>query len=94
MLSLVGIPTFPFTWRHLVVKVIIYINMLFMFSTPMLIRHQWQLKTAVVLHWCLICPVLLIFLPNLVFFLRLSGRHKILQFGLLFKVLAKFGDNK
>jgi hypothetical protein len=27
--------------------------MLFIFSTPELIRNLWQLKTAVVLHWCL-----------------------------------------
>jgi len=31
--------------------------MLFSFSTPDLIRHLWQLKTAVFLHWCLICVV-------------------------------------
>ncbi len=24
----------------------------------MLIRHLWQLKTVVFLHWCLICAVL------------------------------------
>ncbi len=24
------------------------------FSTPVLIRHMWQLKTVVILHWCLI----------------------------------------
>jgi hypothetical protein len=33
--------------------------MLFIFSTPVLIRHLWQLKTAVFLHWCLILSVLL-----------------------------------
>ncbi len=27
------------------------------FSTPELIRNLWQLKTAVFLHWCLICVV-------------------------------------
>jgi hypothetical protein len=31
--------------------------MLFIFSTPVLIRHLWQLKTVVFLHWCLICAV-------------------------------------
>ncbi len=31
--------------------------MLFIFSTPEIIRHLWQLKTAVFLHWCLICVV-------------------------------------
>jgi hypothetical protein len=33
--------------------------MLFIFSTPVLIRHLWQLKTVVFLHWCLIRTVLL-----------------------------------
>ncbi len=31
--------------------------MLFIFSTPELIRHLWQLKTIVFLHQCLICSV-------------------------------------
>jgi hypothetical protein len=35
--------------------------MLFIFSTPVLIRHLWQLKTVVFLHWCPICAALL---PN------------------------------
>jgi hypothetical protein len=29
------------------------------FLTPVLMRHLWQLKTVVFLHWCLICAVLL-----------------------------------
>jgi hypothetical protein len=33
--------------------------MLFIFSTPVFIRHQWQLKTVVFMHRCLICAVLL-----------------------------------
>ncbi len=33
--------------------------MLFIFSTPELVRHLWQLKTVIFLHWCLICCVLL-----------------------------------
>ncbi len=36
--------------------------MYFIFSTPVLIRHLWQLKTVVFLHWYLmylICAVLL-----------------------------------
>ncbi len=33
--------------------------MYFIFSTPVFIRHLWQLKTVVFLHWCLICAVLL-----------------------------------
>jgi len=35
--------------------------MLFIFSVPVLIRHLWQLKTFVFLHWCLICTLLLKF---------------------------------
>jgi hypothetical protein len=31
---------------------------LFIFSTPGFIRHLWQLKTVVFLHWCLICSIL------------------------------------
>ncbi len=31
--------------------------MLFIFSTPELIRNLWQLKTAVFPHWCLICAL-------------------------------------
>jgi hypothetical protein len=31
--------------------------MLFLFSTPELIRNLWQLKTAVYLYWCLTCAV-------------------------------------
>jgi hypothetical protein len=34
--------------------------MLFIFSTPVLIRHLWQLKTVVLLHQCTICALLLI----------------------------------
>jgi hypothetical protein len=33
--------------------------MLLVFSTPVLIRHLWQLKTVVFLYWCLICAALL-----------------------------------
>ena len=34
--------------------------MLIIFSTPVLIRHLWKLKTVVFLHWRLICTVLLL----------------------------------
>ncbi len=34
--------------------------MLFIFSTPVLIRHLRQHKTVVFLHWCLLCAVVLI----------------------------------
>jgi len=27
------------------------------FTTPVFIKHLWQLKTVVFLHWCLICSV-------------------------------------
>jgi hypothetical protein len=33
--------------------------MFFNFSTPVLIRHLWQLKTVVFLHWCLKLSVVL-----------------------------------
>ncbi len=35
-----------------------YLNVV-LFSTPVLIRQLWQLKTVAFLHWCLICIVLL-----------------------------------
>ncbi len=31
--------------------------MLFIFSTPVLIKHLWRLRTVVFLHWCLIDAV-------------------------------------
>jgi hypothetical protein len=31
--------------------------MLFIFSTPELIRNLWQLKTTVFLHWCLLFAI-------------------------------------
>ncbi len=34
--------------------------MMFIFSTPVLIRHLWQPKTGAFLHWCLICVVLML----------------------------------
>ncbi len=33
--------------------------MLFIFSTPVFIKHLWQLKTVVFQHWCLRCTVLM-----------------------------------
>jgi hypothetical protein len=32
---------------------------MFIFSTPVLIRHLWQLKAVVFLHWCLLHAVVL-----------------------------------
>ncbi len=52
------------------VRDIIYIEMLFIFSTPVLIRHLWQLKTVAFLHWCLICTFLLDSDANKTSFLR------------------------
>jgi len=49
----------PFTQRQLVVKVLIYIQMIFTFSTPDRIRNLWQLKTIIFLHWYLMRTVLL-----------------------------------
>jgi hypothetical protein len=46
---IVGTPTFPFKYRYLVVKVLIHIWMLSIFSTPVFIRHLCQLKTVVFL---------------------------------------------
>ncbi len=34
----------------------LYLNVVH-FSTPELIRHLWQLKTVILLHWCLIPTV-------------------------------------
>ncbi len=43
-----------------VVKILMYIKMLFIFSMPVLIRlYLWQLKAVVFLNCCLICAVLL-----------------------------------
>ena len=38
--------------------------MLFIFSTPMLVAHLWQLMTVVLLHWCLRLAVLLLPSPQ------------------------------
>ncbi len=59
MLTVVGISKLPFTYRHLVVKILFCIKMLFIFSTPVIFRHLWQLKTVVLLHRCLIQASLL-----------------------------------
>ncbi len=37
-----------------------HVYMLSIFSTPVLIRHLWQLEIAVLLHWCLVCAVVLV----------------------------------
>jgi hypothetical protein len=41
------------------IKVLFYTEIMLIFSTPVLIKHQWQLKTVVFQHWCLIRAVLL-----------------------------------
>jgi hypothetical protein len=48
---------FPFTWSHLVIKILSYIEMLFIFSTPVLIRHLWQLQTVGIIPRCLLRAV-------------------------------------
>jgi hypothetical protein len=40
---------------------ILYLNVVHFFSTQVLIRHMWQVKTVVFLHWCQIHAVLLTF---------------------------------
>ncbi len=47
-----GCQKLPFTQKYLEVKILILIYMLFIFSTPMVIRHLWQLKAVVFLHRC------------------------------------------
>jgi hypothetical protein len=37
----------------------LFFNVLFDFSTPVLIRYLWQLKAFVIMHWCIISAVLL-----------------------------------
>ncbi len=37
----------------------LYLNVVH-FLMPVLIRHLWQLKTVVFLHWCLLCTVPLV----------------------------------
>ncbi len=48
------------------------------FSTPELIRHLWQLKTVVFLHWCLICTVLLGISPTQILVLDLLKTNSFL----------------
>jgi hypothetical protein len=49
--------------------------MSFIFSTPVLIRYVWQLKSVAILHWCLIRAVLLNerIQPEQVFFALVGG---------------------
>jgi hypothetical protein len=42
-----------------VVKILIFISMLFIFSIPVTMTYLCQLKTVVFQHWCLMCIVLL-----------------------------------
>jgi len=44
------------------------------FPTPVLIRHLWQLKTVVFLHWCLIHDALLAVL-NIIELLNITLKH-------------------
>ncbi len=54
-------------------KILIYILMLFIFSTPVLIRHLQKLKAVVLLHWCLTSAIIL---RQLVFLYNYSHRHR------------------
>jgi len=38
----------------------LYLNFVHFFNTSLKIRHLWQLKTVVFLHWCLMCAVPLV----------------------------------
>jgi hypothetical protein len=49
----------------------IYLNFVH-FSTSVLIRHLWKLKTVVFLHWCQICTVQLFYIGN---------KHQCLEIG-------------
>ncbi len=51
---MVLIPTFSFTWRYLAVKVLFYIYMLFIFSTPVLVK-----TSVAVLDSCFLAMVLI-----------------------------------
>jgi len=48
-----------YSYLETLIKVKIYIEMLFIFSTPMKVRQLWQLETVVSLH-CLIHAVPLV----------------------------------
>ncbi len=64
--------------------------MSFIFSTPVLIRHLWQHKTVVFIHWCLICAVLFLIYGRKKFYNHGPGLMKIstLSDVLLLAVLA------
>jgi hypothetical protein len=48
----------------------LYLNVAHFF-TPELIRHLWQLKTVVFLHWCLMCALLYVFVQGCIITIRL-----------------------
>ncbi len=57
--------------------------MLFIFLTPMLIRHLWQLKTVVFLHWSQLCIVPLrnyMLTPKIIVYKGTAKSAKILFF--------------
>jgi len=69
------------------VKIIIFFEILFIFSTPVLIRHLLQLKIVVFLHKCLICAVLFLVNFNAWVILLKSFRTTESIFTLLISVL-------
>jgi hypothetical protein len=50
----------------------LYLNVVH-FSTPVLIRHLRQLKTVVFQYWCLICAVVLVIHPQVVYGFEMQG---------------------
>ncbi len=71
------------------VKVQIHIQMLFIFSTPIIIKHLQQLKTAVFLHWWLIHAIPLQFCYMSVAFLNLVFNVK----GISIQLFADAGNS-
>jgi hypothetical protein len=63
--------------------------MLFIFSTPELIRNLWQLKTAVFLHWCLIRGV-----PFIKCFVVQDPWHKLAVYFTVLTILTHVEVNK
>ncbi len=62
------------------VKVLIYIYTLFIFSMPVLIRHLWQLKTVLILHRYLIHSVPLCSICKLYFGVASGGQSSNIYF--------------
>jgi len=70
---------FPFTWRHLVAKILTYFLMFLIFSMPVSIRHLWQLKSVAFLCRCLIHALLLLLWHKCKLTVLLTWRHRYLR---------------